>query len=67
MQATITIDKERLTKAQDFLGVQDVSAVVDEALNALIQREASLALAKMGGSQPDLVAPPRRRFGGKDD
>ena len=43
MQATITIDKELLTKAQEFLGLQDTSAVVDAALHALVQREASRA------------------------
>ena len=67
MQATITIDRDMLTKAQDYTGLRDTSALVDEALRALVERESSRALAKLGGSQPDLVAPPRRRFGGGED
>ena len=67
MQATITIDKELLTKAQDFLGLRDTSAIVDKALTALIQQEASQRLALLGGTLPDLVTPPRRRFPPDDE
>jgi hypothetical protein len=34
---------------------------VREALKALIERESARRLARLGGSEPDLAAPPRRR------
>ncbi len=38
-----------------------LSALIREALRALIEREASRRLARLGGSEPDLAAIPRRR------
>ena len=37
------------------------SAVIREALKALIERESARRLARLGGSQPELVTIPRRR------
>ena len=62
MKFTIAIDDELFAKAQQFSGVTDESAVVREALKALVEREAARRLARMGGTQPDAKAPPRRRF-----
>jgi Arc/MetJ family transcription regulator len=61
MRTTLAIDDELLAKAQAFTGLQRKSAVIREALKALIEREAARRLARLGGSQPDLAAPPRRR------
>ena len=36
------------------------SAVVAEALRALVERESARRLAPLGASQPGLAAPPRR-------
>ena len=64
MRATIAIDDELFAKAQKFAGGTRKSAVVREALKALIEREAARRLARMGGTQPDAKAPPRRRAKG---
>lgn len=64
MRATIAIDDELFAKAQKFAGVTGKSAVVREALKALIEREAGRRLARMEGTQPDAKAPPRRRAKG---
>ena len=62
MRTTIALDDEQLAKAQVFTGLTEKSAIVREALKALIEREAARRLARLGGSQPQLKAPPRRRM-----
>jgi Arc/MetJ family transcription regulator len=55
------MDDDLVAKAQEYTGISEKSALVREALKALIAREAARRLALLGGSEPDLVAPPRRR------
>ena len=62
MRTTIALDDELVAKAQAFSGVQEKSALVREALKALIEREAARRLARLGGTEPQLRAPPRRRW-----
>jgi Arc/MetJ family transcription regulator len=62
MRTTITIDDELLADAQEYTGIKEKTALVREALTALVQREAARRLARMGGTMPDLVVPPRRRI-----
>ena len=62
MRTTLALDDELLAKAQAYTGLTEKSAIVREALKALIEREAARRLARLGGTRPDLVAPPRRRF-----
>jgi len=54
MRATVALDDDLLRKAQEFSGVTERSALLREALKALIHLEASRRLAALGGSQPDL-------------
>jgi Arc/MetJ family transcription regulator len=61
LRTTLTLDDELVAKAQEFTGVKDKSALVRMALKALIEREAARRLARLGGSQPQLTAPRRRR------
>lgn len=61
MRTTINLDEELLAKAAKLVGSLDRSAMVHEGLRALIQRESAKRLALLGGSQPDLIAVPRRR------
>jgi len=61
MRTTITLDDELLARAKHYTGVEETSALVREALKALVQREAARRLARLGGTEPDLVAPPRRQ------
>jgi Arc/MetJ family transcription regulator len=60
MRTRITIDAELLAKAQACTGFTEASVVVHEALKALIAREAARRLARLGGNESDLTAPPRR-------
>ncbi|MEW6118880.1 MAG: type II toxin-antitoxin system VapB family antitoxin [Pseudomonadota bacterium] len=61
MRTTINLDETLLERAQTLSGVQERSALLREALTALIERESARRLARLGGSQPDLAAIPRRR------
>jgi Arc/MetJ family transcription regulator len=61
MRTTVSLDDELLADAQDYTGIKEKSALVNEALRALVQREAARRLALLGGSQPDLKPIPRRR------
>jgi Arc/MetJ family transcription regulator len=63
VRTTIALDDELLAKAQAFTGLNEKSALVREALKALIERESARRLAKLGGSEPHLTPPPRRRSG----
>jgi Arc/MetJ family transcription regulator len=61
MRTTIALDDELLAAAQAYTGLTEKSALVREALTALVQREAARRLALLGGSQPNLKPIPRRR------
>lgn len=61
MRTTLALDDELLAQAQAYTGLKEKSALVREALTALIEREAARRLARLGGSQPRLKAPRRRR------
>lgn len=65
MRSTINLDDDLLAKAQKLAGSIDRSALIRESLKAFIERESARRLAKLGGSQPDLAAVPRRRDGAK--
>jgi len=61
MRTTIALDDNLVAKAQAMTGLREKSALVREALEALIQRESARRLAKLGGSEPDLRPIPRRQ------
>ena len=60
MRTTLAIDDDLLARAQRLVGVQERSALVREALKALIERESARRLALLGGSDPELREVPRR-------
>lgn len=62
MRTTVALDDELVAKAQEYTGITEKSALIREALQALVTREASRRLARLGGTQPGFVAAPRRRF-----
>lgn len=62
MRTTITIDDELMEKAAKYTGIKERSMLITEALRQLVVREAGRRLAALGGTEPDFVAPPRRRF-----
>jgi Arc/MetJ family transcription regulator len=61
MRTTIALNDDLLTKAQAFTGLKEKSVLVHEALRALIERESAKRLILLGGSEPKLVVPSRRR------
>ena len=63
MRTTITIDDKLLADAQEITGISEKSALLNEALKRMIQRESAMRLARLGGSDPDAKAPSRWRPG----
>lgn len=61
MRITVTVDDAVLREAERLSGLRTKSALVREGLKALIERESGRRLARLGGSQPNLEVPPRRR------
>ena len=61
MRTTLALDDELVAKAQALTGLKEKSALVREALKALIERESARRLALLGGAEPDLKLAPRRR------
>jgi Arc/MetJ family transcription regulator len=61
MRTTLALDDDLVADAQALTGLKVKSSLVREALRALIERESARRLARLGGSQPGLKAPPRRR------
>ncbi len=61
MRTTLALDDDLLAKAQALTGVREKSALVREALKALIERESARRLARLGGTEPEIAAAPRRR------
>lgn len=54
------MDDDLIRTAQQYSGVTERTALIREALNALIEREASRRLAALEGTMPDLE--PTRRL-----
>ena len=61
MRTTVTVDDGLLARAADLTGVRERSVLLRVALQALIERESARRLARLGGTEPDLVAVTRRR------
>lgn len=61
MRTTLVLDDDLLDKAQALTGPMDKTALVREALKALIQRESAKRLALLGGTEPNLTIAPRRQ------
>jgi len=61
VRTTLALDDDLLAEAQRLTGMTEKTALVREALRALIERESARRLARLGGSEPNLDAVPRRR------
>ncbi|MFN0193516.1 MAG: type II toxin-antitoxin system VapB family antitoxin [Aestuariivirga sp.] len=61
MRTTLALDDELVAKAQKLTGLTEKTPLIREALKALIARESSWRLARLGGSDPEAKAPGRRR------
>ena len=61
MRTTLALDDDLLAEAEFYTGIREKSALIREALKALVEREAARRLARLGGSEPGLKKIPRRR------
>jgi Arc/MetJ family transcription regulator len=61
MRTTIALDQDLLAKAEELSGIKERTALVREALKALIERDSARRLARLGGTERKLSAIPRRR------
>ena len=61
MRVTLTLDDELVAKARAATALRDNSSLIRRALEMLIERESARRLAGLGGSEPGLLTPARRR------
>jgi Arc/MetJ family transcription regulator len=61
MRTTLNIEDNLMAKASSLTGIKEKTALVKLGLEALIAREGARRLAKLGGTQKQLKAIPRRR------
>lgn len=61
IRTTLALDDDLLAEAQRLTGTTSITALVREALTALIERESAHRLAHLGGAVPLLDGAPRRR------
>ena len=61
MRTTLALDDDLLATAERYTGLKEKSALVREALRALIERESARRLAALGGSDPGLKPVVRRK------
>lgn len=61
MRTALVLNDDLAAEAQRLPGTTEKTALVREALRALIERESARRLARLGGSEPQLGEPPRRR------
>jgi len=54
MRTTVALDDELVKTAQEYTGITERTALLREALRALIHLEASRQLAALGGTMPEL-------------
>jgi Uncharacterized protein conserved in bacteria (DUF2191). len=61
MRTTLNLDDRLMEEAAEYAGVKEKTALLHEGLRALIQREAAMRLAALGGSDKKASAAPRRK------
>ncbi len=60
MRTTLNIDDDLLAEAARRVQAPTRTALIEEALRALIRESARRNLIEAGGTMPDLAPPPRR-------
>jgi hypothetical protein len=61
MRTTLNIEDNLMDKASTLTGIKEKTTLVKLGLEALIARESARRLAKLGGTQKQLKAIPRRK------
>jgi Arc/MetJ family transcription regulator len=65
MRTTIILDDELVAKAREYTGITEKTRLIHLGLEALIQRQAALRLAALGGTARSAKSARRRRSGEK--
>lgn len=63
MRTTMDIEDNLIKKASELTGIKEKTTLVKLGLEALIARESSKRLAKLGGTEKKFTIIPRRRTG----
>ena len=61
MRTTIVLHDDLVNEARKATGIEEKTALIHAGLQALIDREKERRLAALGGSEPELRIPRRRR------
>ena len=61
MRTTVILDDDLVAKAREYTGINEKTRLIHLGLEALIQREAALRLAALGGTARSAKAGRRRR------
>ncbi|MDQ1741684.1 MAG: hypothetical protein QOE23_23 [Pseudonocardiales bacterium] len=61
MRTTVALDDELVDEARRLTGTTEKSALLRQALRALIERESAARLARLGGTDSEVRPIPRRR------
>ncbi len=65
MRTTLNIEEKLIVSASKLTGIKEKTTLVKLGLEALIARESSKRLAKLGGTEKQLKMIPRRRIIGR--
>ena len=61
MRTTLNIESNLIDKASKLTGIKEKTSLVKLGLEALIAKESSKRLAKLGGTEKNLKLAPRRK------
>ncbi len=61
MRTTVNLNDELIEEARRMTGMTNRTQLLNEALRALVEREAARRLARLGGTEPQLEPIPRRQ------
>jgi Arc/MetJ family transcription regulator len=61
MKTTLYIPDELMNKAKEYTGIKEKTALLKEALQALIREKAAERIIKMGGKDKKIKMVPRNR------
>ncbi|HLA29009.1 MAG TPA: type II toxin-antitoxin system VapB family antitoxin [Syntrophales bacterium] len=65
MRTTLNIEDKLINRASELTGIKEKTTLVKLGLEALIARESSKRLARLGGTEKKLKVIPRRRMVGQ--
>ena len=62
MRTTLNLKDDLVHKAQELTGIEEKTALIHRGLELLIQKEAAKRLIKLGGSDPGVKLPLRKKY-----